>query len=499
MNDSKKTAKAALKTADTGRQRSKKFVWAKQTVKVSIALALILCVGLGVLAALMPGMRINRVHKYINAGRTREALESISELALEEYPADKLDELRTELAQRYLLDGDFKHAQTLIRELPDSESKNEMSRHAQYIEALNLYDEDDFDAAARIFYSLDTYADSASRYTDCLCALAVLKYISGDENGARHTLYGIADAPAHISGAVDAACTLPQQAEALKKLDLFNPQALARIISEMEQINEQRAESGVTRISAGYRHTVAVCSDGRVLAAGDNTYGQCDVSDWEDVTQVCAGAYHTAALKKDGTVSAVGANESGQCDVSDWTDITELCAGAYATFGLKADGTVVATGDYAQKVSAWRGVTRISAGSYSAGCLYGQGSMMATHEGAQMNMTVTLTTLTVCGAVSAGFDMNGKLVCSNGTCPDWTSADMSYVALTQTGYIGVTADGKIVQHLFRTGTDEYLTADAFAVEAASSGTHTVVLTEDGRVHAYGLNDCGQCNVGNWQL
>ena len=38
-----------------------------------------------------------------------------------------------------------------------------------------------------------------------------------------------------------------------------------------------------------------------------------------------------------------------------------------------------------------------------------------------------------------------------------------------------------------------------AVEIASSGTHHVILLEDGRVQAFGLNDAGQLNVNDWQL
>ena len=41
--------------------------------------------------------------------------------------------------------------------------------------------------------------------------------------------------------------------------------------------------------------------------------------------------------------------------------------------------------------------------------------------------------------------------------------------------------------------------DGMAVEAEGSGTHTVVLTADGRVFAFGLNDAGQCDVSGWRL
>ena len=71
-------------------------------------------------------------------------------------------------------------------------------------------------------------------------------------------------------------------------------------------------------ISTGYRYTVGLKADGTVVAAGDNEYGQCDVSGWKDIIAVSAGYYHTVGLKKDGTVMATGRNTDGQCDVSIW-------------------------------------------------------------------------------------------------------------------------------------------------------------------------------------
>src|SRR5512136_2977724 len=51
---------------------------------------------------------------------------------------------------------------------------------------------------------------------------------------------------------------------------------------------------------------------------------------------VAASAYHTAGLKSDGTVVAVGDNTYGQCDVSSWTGVTQVAAGIYHTVGLKS-------------------------------------------------------------------------------------------------------------------------------------------------------------------
>ncbi|MBM7609167.1 alpha-tubulin suppressor-like RCC1 family protein [Lysinibacillus composti] len=103
----------------------------------------------------------------------------------------------------------------------------------------------------------------------------------------------------------------------------------------MDHILPKEAELKVKRwpketIAAGRRHTVAIKSDGTVLAVGGNKYDQCDVNGWRNIVAVTAGNVHmatntgnthTVGLKTDRTVMAVGWNNHGQCNVSDWRGI----------------------------------------------------------------------------------------------------------------------------------------------------------------------------------
>ncbi|TDU80429.1 Regulator of Chromosome Condensation (RCC1) repeat protein [Streptomyces sp. KS 21] len=74
-------------------------------------------------------------------------------------------------------------------------------------------------------------------------------------------------------------------------------------------------------LSAGSYHTVGVTASGRVLAAGDNSYRQCEVGDWHDIVAVAAGSTHTLGLRTDGTVVTAGNNADGQCEVDAWSAI----------------------------------------------------------------------------------------------------------------------------------------------------------------------------------
>ncbi len=108
-------------------------------------------------------------------------------------------------------------------------------------------------------------------------------------------------------------------------------------ISPKEEMLKAKRWSKDT-IAAGRGHTVALKSDGTVVAVGRDKEGECNVSGWYDIEAVAAGWRRTIGLKPDGTVIAVG---------------------CVHTVGLKSDGTVVAEGDntYGQcDVSSWRNI-----------------------------------------------------------------------------------------------------------------------------------------------
>src|SRR5258706_244194 len=70
------------------------------------------------------------------------------------------------------------------------------------------------------------------------------------------------------------------------------------------------------RMVAGNAHTLGREGGGRVVAWGNNNYGQTNVpGGLSTVTAIPAGHRHSLALKSDGTVVAWGDNLYGQTDV----------------------------------------------------------------------------------------------------------------------------------------------------------------------------------------
>jgi alpha-tubulin suppressor-like RCC1 family protein len=124
-------------------------------------------------------------------------------------------------------------------------------------------------------------------------------------------------------------------------------------------------------IAAGRRHSLGLCGDGTVVAAGTGTSGECRVEDWVRVVGVAAGNVHTASntgrshsvgLGAAGTVMATGWNGDGQCDVASWRGVALVAAGWRRILGLVKDGTVAAAGrlrEGACDVSQWREVVAL--------------------------------------------------------------------------------------------------------------------------------------------
>ncbi|BDZ79873.1 RCC1 domain-containing protein [Claveliimonas bilis] len=182
-----------------------------------------------------------------------------------------------------------------------------------------------------------------------------------------------------------------------------NNNADNRKVLENDIINFERYKPNIIGVGAG--HIVGLKNDGTVAAVGDNSFGQCSVSNWKNVVAISArsnqtvallsdgsvvetgarysdadvsmvhnwkdmisiscGDNHIIALRKNGKPFGCGANQKGQCDVLPWNNIIDIAAGYYHTLGLRKDGTVVAVGDNKHgecNVSEWTNIKAIAVG-----------------------------------------------------------------------------------------------------------------------------------------
>ena len=173
-------------------------------------------------------------------------------------------------------------------------------------------------------------------------------------------------------------------------------------------------------IAAGDNHVVAMDNKGKIYCAGDNSFSQCNVSDFDKVKKVFAAPNGTIALGNDGTVfytvkftgtsairrekdivdidsnedNLIFVREDGTCqyvasldkqiysEIDKWNNVVDVSCGEDFFVGLKADGTVYISIDnyeVREEVESWTNIIALASGDdyivgFDGSRVYGAGS-----------------------------------------------------------------------------------------------------------------------------
>jgi alpha-tubulin suppressor-like RCC1 family protein len=315
----------------------------------------------------------------------------------------------------------------------------------------------------------------------------------------------------------------------------------------------------IVSVAAGFIHSLALCSDGTVVAWGDNNEGELGDNTiisrvvpatvnhisgisalfGKTVVAIAAGSAHSLALCSDGTVAAWGGNDSGQLGDNSNTNrmvpvavnstngvsalfgktVVAIAAGGEQSLALCSDGTLVAWGynksgqlgdntqtqrnapvavntDSGLSALFSKTVVAIAAGSFHTMALCSDGTVVAwgTNGGRLGNNNSTPTTVPVAVntasgvstlfgktvvAIAAG-ESNSLALCSDGTMTAWGNYVGDNSGLIRLAPVAVnTASG--VSALF-----------GKTVTAITAGSqHGAVLCSDGTAAAWGYNGNGQ--------
>jgi hypothetical protein len=225
-------------------------------------------------------------------------------------------------------------------------------------------------------------------------------------------------------------------------------------------------------IAAGGEHSLALRTNGTVLAWGGNTYGQTNVpAGLSNVTAIAAGYYHSLALRGDGTVVAWGRNTDGETNVPPGlSNVVALSAGCYHNLALKNDGTVVAWGrnscGEAGVPPGLSNVVYVAAGCSHSLALKDNGIIVGwgDNDHGQLNVPPGLANV---AALSAGNDFSLALR-ANRTVVAW-------------------GDNSNGQTNVPVGLSN-------VVAIAAGGSHSLALRTDGAIAGWGQNTDGQTNV-----
>jgi alpha-tubulin suppressor-like RCC1 family protein len=184
--------------------------------------------------------------------------------------------------------------------------------------------------------------------------------------------------------------------------------------------------SNVVGVAGGELHSLAVKSDGTVVAWGAGTtdrgtwpdYGQSIIPPGlNDAISVAAGSLHSIALRRDGHVLVWGDGGGGQKKVpAGLSSVASIAAGGYCSLALRSNGTVVAWGSGPTNVPAGLGgVVAVTTGGGHCLALKGDGTVLgwglgSTNTGQYPNYGQAITTgLANVIAVAAGTDQSGVI------------------------------------------------------------------------------------------
>jgi alpha-tubulin suppressor-like RCC1 family protein len=310
--------------------------------------------------------------------------------------------------------------------------------------------------------------------------------------------------------------------------------------------------SGVASVSVGYAHGLAVIQGGAVVAWGGNEHGQlglgeatgpqfCEavpcsrtpvtVPGVSGVTAVAAGGFHSLALLSNGTVMAWGSDSNGQLGIgafggnvakptliSGLSGVKAVAAGPEQSFAVMADGSVKAWGanesgalglggtsrfSVPTTVPGLSGVDAVAAAGWHGLALHEDGTVSSwgsntsgqVGDGSQSVRTepVALGTLNEVRAVAAGEDSSTALL-ANGTVMQWgTNRD---------GELGVGTLSGPEECTVHAAAPAPCSTVPVAVpglsrvtQVAGGRTDTLVLLEGGAVMGWGWNEYGMLGNG----
>ena len=501
-------------------EQKKAAAKAQRTTKIVLgAAAVIIAAVLLITKVIIPSSNYSKAEKLLAAGDYDSAISMFDELG-EYKAASSLKKDATYEKVRVLMDAaDYDGAIALLDELGDYKDADSLRKDAAYAKAEVLMKAADYTGAIAVFDELGNYKDAVSLKKEAAYTEAKILMEATDYDSAIDLLDGLgsykdasslkdeAETAKENANAYEKAESLQQRGEIAEAAISFGAlgdyaDARARSFKLWDEI----ADRSTMDLSSG--QTVALRTDGTVVAAGDNKYGQCDVSGWTDIAAISSGECHTVGLKSDGTVVATGWNNDGQCNVSDWTDIVAICAGYSYTVGLKSDGTVVATGwnnDGQCNVSDWTDVAAIFADTYRTFGLKSDGTVLDVGtdftqkcdvSGWNRIVDIQKTAYSVVGLRTDG---TVAVVGSNQETRSKVSSwrDIVEISGCSSHIVGLKADGTVVG-MGRNSEDECDVSDWTDIVAISAGnSYTVGLKADGTVVAAGWNKYGQCDVSDW--
>ena len=258
----------------------------------------------------------------------------------------------------------------------------------------------------------------------------------------------------------------------------------------------------IIQISAGYAHTAAITSEGRIFTWGFNRSGQLgdgtatdrytpieitsyfDLNAGETIIEISAGEHHTAAITSEGRVFTWGNNCNKQLGDGTTTDRytpTEITS----YFNLNAGETIIGIAAGIFNTAAITSEGRVFTWGYNGHGQLGDGTTISRDTPAEITSNFNLNTGETIIEITAG-QYHTAAITSEGRIFTWGS----------NGY-GQLGDGTIINRETPTEiTSNFnLNESETVIEITAGNYHTAIITSEGRAFTWGRNENGQLGDG----
>jgi len=179
------------------------------------------------------------------------------------------------------------------------------------------------------------------------------------------------------------------------------------------QTNVPPGLSNVVAIAAGIGQSLALKSDGTLVAWGmprSPSYTNIPPG-LSNVVAIACGDEHNLALKADGTMVAWGEDYSGQTNIpADLSNVVAIVAGNTGNLAIKSDGTTWGSGTFTNIINAYSNVVAgalVADGNYQGAVVAGDGSAHAWGYPSVTSITIISNVTAVVGR--SGFNQAGAI------------------------------------------------------------------------------------------
>ena len=250
--------------------------------------------------------------------------------------------------------------------------------------------------------------------------------------------------------------------------------------------------TAVNTVATGERHSVFVRSVGTAKAVGDNSNGQCNVSEWRQVAEVACGADFTAARTYMGKVLVTNA-------VLDWRDIREIAAGTDFIAGINGHGQL----HYYKNGSTvyLNNIRQVKACGDVLACVTENGNAVVSGAAVDVSLWNGLDEIATDGQAVYGLKNDGTVISTNGRLAGLTGIKHIFAAANTVFAVDKENHAHIEGAV---PSSEFYAKDAlgsgdfnFTLMLSGWKDHLLVLDHTGRVKFFGTAQSGDNNTDDW--